>query len=68
MRGLSKFLANDVLTALMAVVTLGSGASLGPEGPSVNLGKAIGGRFRMENIGIAAGFAAGLNSPIAGRE
>jgi H+/Cl- antiporter ClcA len=63
---------------LAAAISLGSGASLGPEGPSVELGGIIGlllGRnlnFSKERIGLlvgagaAAGLAAGFNAPIAG--
>lgn len=63
---------------IAASVSLGSGASLGPEGPSVeigaNLGTLIAQRLRvsqerlnlMLGAGAAAGLAAGFNAPIAG--
>lgn len=61
-----------------AVVTLGTGCSLGPEGPSVEIGTAVSRLFspwfRLSSekqlwvlaTGAAAGFAAGFNAPIAG--
>lgn len=70
-----------VLKAISATVTLGTGASLGPEGPSVEIGKAIAkgvGKLdraaalvegRMTSIlaaGAAAGVAAGFNAAISG--
>lgn len=63
---------------LAAAVSLGTGASLGPEGPSVELGSNIGillgqsfqvskERYRLlMGAGAAAGLAAGFNAPIAG--
>jgi H+/Cl- antiporter ClcA len=63
---------------LAAAVCLGTGASLGPEGPSVKLGSNIGillgqsfqvskDRYRLLiGAGAAAGLAAGFNAPIAG--
>ncbi|MBF2074006.1 MAG: chloride channel protein [Synechococcales cyanobacterium C42_A2020_086] len=63
---------------LAAAVSLGTGASLGPEGPSVEIGSSVGGllgqtfqvsreRYRLLlGAGAAAGFAAGFNAPIAG--
>jgi H+/Cl- antiporter ClcA len=63
---------------IAASISLGSGASLGPEGPSVetggNLGLALGLRLRMSEerqrlllgAGAAAGLAAGFNAPVAG--
>ncbi|MCX7594493.1 MAG: chloride channel protein [Fischerella sp.] len=63
---------------LAAAVSLGTGASLGPEGPSVELGSNIGillgqsfqvskDRCRLLiGAGAAAGLAAGFNAPIAG--
>ncbi|MFN5754234.1 MAG: chloride channel protein, partial [Pseudanabaena sp.] len=66
------------LKTLAAALSLGSGASLGPEGPSVELGSNIGSilgqmlQFSSERIrlligaGGAAGLAAGFNAPIAG--
>lgn len=67
-----------VLILLAAGISLGSGASLGPEGPSVEIGATIGlllaqgfqvskERYRLLlGAGAAAGLAAGLNAPIAG--
>lgn len=64
--------------AVAATVSLGSGASLGPEGPSVEIGASFGlllgqmlqvsqERLRLLlSAGAAAGFAAGFNAPIAG--
>lgn len=63
---------------LAAVVSLGTGASLGPEGPSVEIGSNVGillgqtfqvskERYRLLlGAGAAAGLAAGFNAPIAG--
>jgi H+/Cl- antiporter ClcA/CBS domain-containing protein len=63
---------------LAAAVSLGTGASLGPEGPSVEIGANIGillgqtfqvsqERFRLLlGAGAAAGLSAGFNAPIAG--
>ncbi|MBW4421377.1 MAG: chloride channel protein [Myxacorys californica WJT36-NPBG1] len=64
--------------AIAASVSLGSGASLGPEGPSVEIGAHVGmflgqllkvsqDRLRLLlGAGAAAGLAAGFNAPIAG--
>ncbi|MBW4472362.1 MAG: chloride channel protein [Stenomitos rutilans HA7619-LM2] len=64
--------------AVAASVSLGTGASLGPEGPSVeigaNIGVLIGQTLQMSKerqrlllgAGAAAGLAAGFNAPIAG--
>ncbi|MDX2228316.1 MAG: chloride channel protein [Leptolyngbyaceae cyanobacterium bins.349] len=64
--------------AIAAAVSLGSGASLGPEGPSVEIGANVGvllgqclkvsqERQRLLlGAGAAAGLAAGFNAPIAG--
>jgi H+/Cl- antiporter ClcA len=69
-RGIAKTIA--------AILSLGTGASLGPEGPSVEIGANIGvwlaQRLRVSQerqrlllaAGAAAGVAAGFNSPIAG--
>jgi len=66
------------LRLLAASVSLGSGASLGPEGPSVEAGGNIGlwlalrGRLTPQSqkalvaAGVAAGLAAGFKAPIAG--
>jgi H+/Cl- antiporter ClcA/CBS domain-containing protein len=67
-----------VLKLLGAAISLGTGASLGPEGPSVEIGANIGvllgqsfqvakERYRLLlGAGAAAGLAAGFNAPIAG--
>jgi H+/Cl- antiporter ClcA len=67
-----------VIKMVAASVSLGSGASLGPEGPSVeigaNLGMLLGQALRVSQerqqlllgAGAAAGLAAGFNAPIAG--
>ncbi|KAA8527136.1 hypothetical protein F0562_008635 [Nyssa sinensis] len=64
--------------AIQAAVTLGTGCSLGPEGPSVDIGKscAHGCSVMMENnrerrialvaAGAAAGISSGFNAPMAG--
>lgn len=64
--------------ALQAAITLGTGCSLGPEGPSVDIGKscAYGCSVMMENnkerrialvaAGAAAGISSGFNAPVAG--
>jgi len=61
-----------------AVVTLGTGCSLGPEGPSVELGAAVAervgaafpsgapSRLGLIAAGAAAGLSAGFGAPIAG--
>ena len=66
------------LRLLAASVSLGSGASLGPEGPSVEAGGNVGlwlalrGRLTPQSqkalvaAGVAAGLAAGFKAPIAG--
>ncbi len=66
------------LKTIAAAMSLGAGASLGPEGPSVELGSNIGSllgqilKFSSERIrllvsaGAAAGLSAGFNAPIAG--
>jgi H+/Cl- antiporter ClcA/CBS domain-containing protein len=68
----------SILKTIAAAVSLGTGASLGPEGPSVELGANFG-RFLGQILqvsqdrqrlllaaGAAAGLAAGFNAPIAG--
>ncbi|KAK6947876.1 Chloride channel, voltage gated [Dillenia turbinata] len=64
--------------AIQAALTLGTGCSLGPEGPSVDIGKscANGCSLMMENnrerkiallaAGAAAGIASGFNAAVAG--
>jgi len=71
-------LLNPVTKMVAASISLGSGASLGPEGPSVEigayfsllLGKALQvsqeRRRLLLSAGAAAGLAAGFNAPIAG--
>jgi H+/Cl- antiporter ClcA len=67
-----------VTKMIAASVSLGSGASLGPEGPSVEIGANFGmllslilqvsqeRRRLLLGAGAAAGLAAGFNAPIAG--
>lgn len=67
-----------VIKAVQAAVTLGTGCSLGPEGPSVDIGKscANGCSVMMDNnrerkialvaAGAAAGIASGFNAAVAG--
>lgn len=64
--------------AIQAAVTLGTGGSLGPEGPSVDIGKSCAHGFSvmMENnrerrialvaAGAAAGISSGFNAAVAG--
>jgi len=69
-------LKRAVLKSLAAVATLGTGCSLGPEGPAVELGvvtsRVITSKVSVEQrkqlllAGAAAGVAAGFNAPIAG--
>ncbi|XP_010928180.1 chloride channel protein CLC-f [Elaeis guineensis] len=66
------------IKAIQAAITLGTGCSLGPEGPSVDIGKscANGCSEMMENnrerrialvaAGAAAGIASGFNAAVAG--
>ncbi|KAL8137553.1 hypothetical protein V2J09_003554 [Rumex salicifolius] len=66
------------IKAIQAAVTLGTGCSLGPEGPSVDIGKscAYGCSIMMENnrerrialvaAGAAAGISSGFNAAVAG--
>ncbi|XP_068338075.1 chloride channel protein CLC-f-like [Pyrus communis] len=66
------------IKAVQAAVTLGTGCSLGPEGPSVDIGKscANGISLMMENnrerkialvaAGAAAGISSGFNAAVAG--
>jgi H+/Cl- antiporter ClcA/predicted transcriptional regulator len=67
-----------IFKTLAAAISLGTGASLGPEGPSVEIGANFGMLFGqllkvsqerqrlLLAAGAAAGVAAGFNSPIAG--
>ncbi|RWR84778.1 chloride channel protein CLC-f [Cinnamomum micranthum f. kanehirae] len=67
-----------IIRAIQAAITLGTGCSLGPEGPSVDIGKscANGCSQMMENnrerrialvaAGAAAGIASGFNAAVAG--
>ncbi|XP_073025905.1 chloride channel protein CLC-f-like isoform X4 [Primulina eburnea] len=67
-----------IVKAIQAAITLGTGCSLGPEGPSVDIGKSCANGFSvtMENnrerrialiaAGAAAGIAAGFNVAVAG--
>ncbi len=67
-----------VTKMVAAAVSLGTGASLGPEGPSVEIGANLGTLISqvmqvsqerqrlLLGAGAAAGFAAGFNAPIAG--
>ncbi|KAJ0102716.1 hypothetical protein Patl1_03668 [Pistacia atlantica] len=66
------------IKAIQAAVTLGTGCSLGPEGPSVDIGKSCANGFSlmMENnrerrialvaAGAASGIASGFNAAVAG--
>jgi H+/Cl- antiporter ClcA len=77
-KGERKQQLRPVTKMLAAAVSLGSGASLGPEGPSVEIGASFGvllsqvlqvsqERQRLLlSAGAAAGLAAGFNAPIAG--
>eukprot|EP00667_Euglena_gracilis_P003404 EG_transcript_3409 len=72
-------LVRPAARAVAAVFTLGTGNSLGPEGPAVDIGKAVArffGGFMGESskpyttailaAGAASGIAAGFNAPISG--
>ncbi|MFP4124062.1 MAG: chloride channel protein [Coleofasciculus sp.] len=87
-QGFSALLSNErvqkispmrpIIKMLAAAISLGTGASLGPESPSVEIGSNVGillgqffqvskERYRLLlGAGAAAGFAAGFNAPIAG--
>ncbi len=66
------------LKVLVSAISLGSGASVGPEDPSVQIGASIGSffgqKFHMSDqrtrvfvgAGVAAGIATAFNAPIAG--
>eukprot|EP00887_Chlorella_sp_A99_P003046 scaffold9.g3046.t1 len=70
--------ARPLSRAVAASITLGTGASLGPEGPSVDIGrsvaKGLGSTLRSRSrhlsallaAGSGAGVAAGFNAPVAG--
>ncbi|RWR95744.1 chloride channel protein CLC-f [Cinnamomum micranthum f. kanehirae] len=70
--------AFPTIKAIQAAITLGTGCSLGPEGPSVDIGKSCAHGFSemMENnrerrialvaAGAAAGIASGFNAAVAG--
>lgn len=65
-----------IVDSVLAAVTLGTGFSLGPEGPSVDIGKSLAKSFRravpggcytaLLAAGSAAGISAGFNAPISG--
>ncbi|XP_028752706.1 LOW QUALITY PROTEIN: chloride channel protein CLC-f, partial [Neltuma alba] len=69
---------SPTIKAIQAAVTLGTGGSLGPEGPSVDIGKSCANGFSlmMENnrekndssfaAGAAAGISSGFNAAVAG--
>lgn len=71
-------LLNPITKMVAASISLGSGASLGPEGPSVEIGAyfslLLGQALKVSQerrrlllgAGAAAGLAAGFNAPIAG--
>ncbi|MCD9637760.1 hypothetical protein HAX54_021228 [Datura stramonium] len=73
-----KSLLGPVLKAMAACVTLGTGNSLGPEGPSVEIGtsvaKGIGAlldkgahrKLSLKAAGSAAGISSGFNAAVAG--
>ncbi|XP_048491850.1 chloride channel protein CLC-e isoform X2 [Beta vulgaris subsp. vulgaris] len=73
-----KAVLQQFLRSLAACVTLGTGNSLGPEGPSVEIGSSIGkgvaslsGRSTGKKVplvaaGSAAGIASGFNAAVAG--
>ena len=66
------------LKALVSAISLGAGASVGPEDPSVQIGASIGSMFGQKlhmteerirlfvGAGVAAGIATAFNAPIAG--
>jgi H+/Cl- antiporter ClcA len=65
-----------LLRALAAALTLGGGASLGPEGPAVDIGRSVArgaaallrsrGALPLLAAGAGAGVAAGFGAPISG--
>jgi H+/Cl- antiporter ClcA len=72
------FPGKSIAKAIAASVSLGTGASLGPEGPSVEIGAIAGAMLGQAlqvsqerqrlllGAGASAGLAAGFNAPIAG--
>ena len=66
-----KAAAAPVLRALAAAITLGSGASLGPEGPSVDIGRsaarALGSVLRSRARRLLPLIAAGSGAGVSGR-
>eukprot|EP00850_Spirogloea_muscicola_P016272 SM000131S26702 [mRNA] locus=s131:116549:119936:+ [translate_table: standard] len=81
LRSLARLLtvtARPVLKALAAAVSLGTGSSLGPEGPSVEIGASIASglgavlknsrerKLALVAAGSAAGIASGFNAAVAG--
>ncbi|KAL4537154.1 hypothetical protein Ndes2437B_g08306 [Nannochloris sp. 'desiccata'] len=71
-------ITRPVARSIAAAVTLGTGASLGPEGPSVDIGRSVAKGLSsvlrdpqrqltsLVAAGSGAGVAAGFNAPIAG--
>jgi len=73
------FLKREVFKTTASVVTLGTGCSLGPEGPSVEIGTTVAAtfgsglskearvqRYALIAAGAAAGVASGFNAAVAG--
>ena len=58
--------AKPTLKAAAAVVTLGSGASLGPEGPSVEIGASIAGGIAAAGTGTGTGTGTGMGTGTTG--
>ncbi|KAL5789058.1 hypothetical protein ACOSP7_006007 [Xanthoceras sorbifolium] len=73
-----KAVLQPFLKAVAACITLGTGNSLGPEGPSVEIGKSIAkgvgtlfdrtphGKLSLLAAGAAAGISSGFNAAVAG--
>eukprot|EP00467_Chlorarachnion_reptans_P009002 CAMPEP_0114537154 /NCGR_PEP_ID=MMETSP0109-20121206/29415_1 /TAXON_ID=29199 /ORGANISM="Chlorarachnion reptans, Strain CCCM449" /LENGTH=444 /DNA_ID=CAMNT_0001721001 /DNA_START=137 /DNA_END=1471 /DNA_ORIENTATION=- len=53
---------NPIARILAAAINLGSGNSLGPEGPSVNIGRAWAAKLSASPMALAAGMAAGVSA------